>query len=132
MGKTVASCSLVFLLVLFVSCGGGGGGGGCAFGGGNYQGSASDNVLGDGIFVASIIQNGCSISGSAESCFNSGCSSGDIEGTIDGNSFSFTIFIDGSCVDHAQGSLSGNNIAGSYARQGCNIGGGGNFVAARS
>lgn len=115
------------------SCGGGGGGDDCAALGGNYSGTANDNVLGQGVLVASVLQDGCSIAGSLESCFpNSGCDGGDITGTISGNNFDLTVVIDGSCIDRVQGSINGTTISGNYVRQGCNIGGGGAFMASRS
>jgi hypothetical protein len=132
----VVHAPLIAVLVVLVvaGCGGGGGGGGgCSNIGGNFKGTANDNVFGSGTFVASVVQNGCSITGSAETCFQSlGCNSGSISGSVSGSSFSFTIFNGGTCTDVAQGSAAGNAISGTYARQGCNTGGGGSFSAIQS
>jgi hypothetical protein len=118
--------------VLVAGCGGGGGGGGkgCGTLNGSYQGTANDNVFGTGVFAASVVQNGCSVSGSAEVCFQGlGCNPSNVTGAVSGDSFSLTIFNGGSCTDVVQGTIAGNTISGTYARQGCNTGGGGNFSA---
>src|SRR5258708_7841616 len=97
--RAALHAAVVASFFLLASCGGGGGGGsGCDSIGGNYQGTANDNVLGSGSFAVSVVQSGCSISGSAQSCFQStGCGGGNISGTVSSSSFSVTIFNGGSC-----------------------------------
>lgn len=94
--------------VMLAGCGGGGGGGGggCGTLNGSYQGTTNDNVFGTGVFAASVVQNGCSVTGSAELCSQSlGCNPSDVTGTVSGDSFSLTLFNGGSCTDVVQGSM---------------------------
>ncbi|MGH7859023.1 MAG: hypothetical protein ACREQY_16980 [Candidatus Binatia bacterium] len=127
----VRVAALVLTVVAVAACGGDGGGG-CVFFGGSYNGSVSDNVFGGGTISASILQDGCGLSGSAEICFQQGCDSTQIAGSGDGRSFRLTLFQPGvACQVRANGTLSDNTVSGSYARQNCNTGGGGTFVASR-
>lgn len=125
--------SVVFLvMIVAVGACGGGGGDGCAFFGGGYNGTVSDEVFGNGTVTASIFQDGCFLNGSGQVCFQQGCDSGPITGFGDRRDFSLTLASPGSpCQVQAFGMLSGDVVSGSYFRQNCNTGGGGNFVASR-
>jgi hypothetical protein len=113
---------LIFLMALPVllilpNCGGGGGdGGNCANVEGTWAGSVSDQRFGNGNISLSFNQNGCSLTGSGTSCFNAGCSSGTLVGSLNGNSLSARITPTDPqfCPVNATGTVFGNEIPGSY------------------
>jgi hypothetical protein len=99
---------------------------------GNWSGTISSNVVGNGTLTMTLLQSGTALSGTWSTTYanSSNNNSGSLAGSVNGAQLGATLTpsVPSTCPYNAAGTLSGTTISGTYAAFNCTVAASGTFT----